>query len=113
MKESNIIEAKSILRFARISPSKVRRILNQIKGRPCNEAILILKFMPYKACSIINKVLLAAISNAKQQSSEENISFFIKDARADTGPFLKRFRPHAQGRGFPIKKHMSHITSMV
>lgn len=112
MTEINNLEAKAVLRYSRISPIKVKRILDQIRGRSCDEALLILKFMPYKACSIIRSVLLSSISNAKQKSSDENVSLFIKEARVDSGPFLKRFCPHAQGRGFPIKKHMSHITSV-
>lgn len=112
MTDIDNLEARAILRYARISPIKVKRILDQIRGRSCDEALLILKFMPYKACSIVRNVLLSSISNAKQKSSDEKISFFIKEAKVDASPFLKRFRPHAQGRGFPIKKHMSHITSL-
>lgn len=112
MTEINNLEAEAVLRYSRISPIKVKRILDQIRGRSCDEALLILKFMPYKACSIIRSVLLSSISNAKQKSSDENVYFIIKEARVDSGPFLKRFCPHAQGRGFPIKKYMSHITSV-
>lgn len=106
------IEATAYLRSAIIAPSKVRRILDQIRGRSCDEAILILRFLPYKACGILNYLLVAAISNAKQKSSKKNIAFFVKEARVDSGMFLKRYCPHAQGRGFPIKKYMSHITSL-
>ena len=113
MTNINNLEAKAVLRYVRISPIKVKRILDQVRGRSCDDALLILKFMPYKACSIVRSVLLSAISNANQKSSEEATSLFIREARVDCGPFLKRFRPHAQGRGFPIKKHMSHITSLV
>lgn len=107
-------EAKAISRYVRVSPSKVRRILNQIRGRTYQDAIMILKYMPYKVCPLILKVVFSAISNAKQSLVEKSdVVFIISEARADEAPFLKRFRPHAQGRGFPIKKRMSHITIKV
>lgn len=96
-------------RYVRISPSKVRRILDQIRGRSSNEALLILKFMPYKGCLIISKVIVSAVANAKSNFGLTNNSFFISEAWVDEGPALKRFCPHAQGRGFPIKKRLSHI----
>lgn len=102
-------------RFVRVSPSKVRRILDQIRGRSVNESLIILKFMPYKVCSIISKVIFSAAANEKVKSNliSTEGSLFITEARADEGPVLKRFCPHAQGRGFPIKKRMSHITSLI
>ena len=105
------LEAVAFSRYVRISPFKVRRILDQIRTRSLSEAILILKFMPHKACPLILKVLLSAASNLKNKSEIADASIFIKEARADGGPFLKRFCPHAQGRGFPIKKRMCHIIS--
>ena len=98
-------------KYIRISPFKVRRILDRIRGRSCNEALLILKFLPHKACPSIAKAILSAMSNAKTNYGLVDKSFFIKEARADAGPVLKRFCPHAQGRGFPIRKRMSHIVS--
>lgn len=105
------IEVSSFARYIRISPFKVRRILDQLRGRPCNEALLILKFMPHKASSSISKAILSAISNAKSNYGLVDKTFFISEARVDSGPVLKRFCPHAQGRAFPIKKRMSHIVS--
>lgn len=100
-------------RFVRISPSKVRRILDQIRGRSVNEALIILKFMPYKVCPIISKVISSAVANEKIKLTSKEGLLSITEARADEGPVLKRFCPHAQGRGFPIKKRMSHITSSI
>jgi large subunit ribosomal protein L22 len=113
MKNNLNLEAEAISRYARTSPYKVRRLLNQIKGRSCDEALLILKFMPHKVCKLIHKLLFSAISNIKQFSDVSDNELFISEARADEASFLKRFRPHAQGRGFPIKKRMCHIISSV
>lgn len=113
MKQNDKLEAFAITRYIRISPSKVRRILDQIRGRSCNEALIILKFMSYKSCPIISKVISSAVSNANNKFNSPEGSFFITEARADSGPSLKRFCPHAQGRGFPIKKQMCHIISLI
>lgn len=113
MKYKSKIEASAFSRYVRISPSKVRRILDQIRGRSSEEALMILKFMPHKACPIIAKVISSALANSKQKFNMDTSSFFITEARADAGPVLKRFCPHAQGRGFPIKKQMSHIISSI
>lgn len=109
MKSAKTLEVSAVARYVRLSPSKVRRVANSIKGRTCNEALLILKFMPYKACPILSKLILSAISNAKVNLGLTDQSFRILEAKVDDGPFMKRFCPHAQGRGFPIKKRMSHI----
>nr|YP_007317210.1 ribosomal protein L22 [Monomorphina aenigmatica]AFZ88812.1 ribosomal protein L22 [Monomorphina aenigmatica] len=107
------IEGIAYSRYVRISPFKIRRILDQIRGHSYSEALIILKFMPYKACLPILKVLTSAASNLKSKFDIKDSFIYITEARADGGPILKRFRPHAQGRGFPIKKYMSHIVSLV
>lgn len=113
MKYNRKLEVSSFARYVRISPFKVRRILDQIRGFDCTEALLILKFMPHRSALVISKVILAAIANARVNFGLVNESFVIKEARVDAGPILKRFCPHAQGRGFPIKKRMSHIVSLI
>jgi large subunit ribosomal protein L22 len=113
MKKVNKVETVAISRYVRISPFKVRRILDQIRGRSYDESVGILSFMPYKACPVILNTLRSAAANAKNRYSIKTSSLIIKEARADSGPTLKRFRPHAQGRGFPIKKRMSHIISKI
>lgn len=113
MKKNKNLEVSAFARYVRISPAKVRRILNQLRGRSCNEALMILKFMPHKSCPIISKVIISAMSNAKANLGiiDKEIPILISEARVDEGPSLKRFCPHAQGRGFPIRKRMSHIVS--
>nr|YP_009397278.1 ribosomal protein L22 [Thuretia quercifolia]ARW66464.1 ribosomal protein L22 [Thuretia quercifolia] len=104
--------SKAIGKYLRISTHKARRILEQIKGKKYNDAKLILKFMPYRACKNINKILESAFSNIQQKNIEEinKNKIFIKEAIADQGPTLKRFQPRAQGRAFPIRKPTCHIT---
>lgn len=111
MKSKRNVEICSFVRYVRISPFKIRRILDQVRGRSCNEALLILKFMPHKACTVVSKAIFSAVSNARANYGLVDESFIITEARADSGPILKRFCPHAQGRAFPIKKRVSHIVS--
>lgn len=104
--------SKAINKYLRLSTHKARRVLKQIKGKKYNEAVLILNFMPYRCCKIIIKTLQSACNNMENNNNlkidKNNLS--IKKAFADQGPTLKRFKPRAQGRAFPIRKPMCHIT---
>nr|YP_010032332.1 ribosomal protein L22 [Schizocladia ischiensis]QOW07539.1 ribosomal protein L22 [Schizocladia ischiensis] len=105
--------AKAISKYVRISPTKVRGILDQIRGRSYMEALMMLEFLPYKACKPICQVLNSAASNAQNNLGVTKQSLIIKTTFADQGPTLKRFRPRAQGRGYQIKKPTCHITIIV
>jgi large subunit ribosomal protein L22 len=107
IKNQNII---AIAKYIRISPSKVRRVLNQIRGRSYQEALMILEFLPYKACEPIWRVLNSAAANAQNNLSLKKQELIIKIAFADQGPTLRRIRPRAQGRGYKILKPTCHIT---
>ncbi|MFN9175313.1 MAG: 50S ribosomal protein L22 [Synechocystis sp.] len=106
-------EVKAIARYVRMSPLKVRRVLDQIRGRSYREALIILEFMPYKACEPILKVLRSAVANAEHNEGLDPTSLVISQAFADGGPSLKRFRPRAQGRAYQIRKPTCHITVAV
>lgn len=96
-------------KYIRISPIKVRSILNQLKGRPAQEAYFILHFMPNKSSQIISNVLKAALANADMKYGKSSSPFFISKAVADEVTSLKRFQPRSQGRAFPISKPFSNI----
>lgn len=106
-------ETKAIARFVRMSPHKVRRVLDQIRGRSYAEALIILEFMPYKACEPIRQVLRSAAANAEHNNGLEPSTLIVSQAYADGGPSLKRFRPRAQGRAYQIRKPTCHITVAV
>ena len=106
-------EVKAIARYIRMSPFKVRRVLDQIRGRQYREALIILEFMPYKACEPILKVLRSAVANAEHNSGLDPADLVVSRAYADGGPTLKRFRPRAQGRAYQIHKPTCHITIAV
>jgi large subunit ribosomal protein L22 len=106
-------EVKAIARYVRMSPHKVRRVLDQIRGRSYREALIILEFMPYRACDPILKVLRSAAANAEHNVGLDRSQLQITQAFADQGPSLKRFRPRAQGRAYQIRKPTCHITIAV
>ncbi len=106
-------EVKAVARYIRMSPLKVRRVLDQIRGRSYREALIILEFMPYAACDPILKVLRSAVANAEHNQGHTPADLIVSQAYADQGPVLKRFRPRAQGRAYQIRKPTCHITIAV
>jgi large subunit ribosomal protein L22 len=107
------MEAKAIAKYVRMSPMKIGVVLDLIRGKNINEAFAILKYTPKDAAEVVNKVLKSAVANAENNLSLDNTRLFVAEAHVGAGPVLKRFRPHAQGRAFSIKKRTSHVTVIV
>ena len=105
--------AKAHGNFIRGSASKVRRVLDQIRGKSYRDALIMLEFMPYRSTEPITKVLRSAVANAEHNLGMDPSTLIINSASADMGPVMKRFRPRAQGRAFAIKKQTCHITISV
>lgn len=106
-------EVRAIARYIRMSPFKVRRVLDQIRGRSYREALIILEFMPYRACEPIIKALRSAVANAEHNNGYDPSTLVVSQAYADQGPKLRRFRARAQGRAYQIHKPTCHITVAV
>jgi len=104
-----ITQANAVGRYIRMSPRKVRRVLNQIRGKTYKEALMLLEFMPYKACGPIWQVIYSAAANAEHNLKLNKEKLIISEAFANQGPVFKRFRPRAQGQGFGIRKPTCHI----
>jgi len=107
------MEAKAIAKYIRISSMKIGVVLDLIRGKNVNEAFAILQYTPKDAAEVINKVLKSAVANAENNMNLDVTRLFVAEAYSCQGPTLKRFRPHAQGRAFRIKKRTSHITLVV
>lgn len=106
-------QVKAVAKYVRMSPRKVRRVLDQIRGKSYQDALIILEFMPYKACEPIVKVLRSAAANAEHNNGIPPAKLVVSEAFADAGPTLRRFRPRAQGRAYQIRKPTCHITVAV
>ncbi|MBU0991755.1 MAG: 50S ribosomal protein L22 [Proteobacteria bacterium] len=107
------MDVKAVTKYVRISPYKVRKILGDIKGKPVELSLNLLKFMPQKAAGIVEKTLRSAIANADHNAGLDVDSLIVSNITVDQGPSLKRFRARARGRGARILKKSSHITVVV
>jgi len=110
------MEARARLRFLRMSPRKVRRVVDLIRGKDVDEALNILHFTPKRAALPIEKTLRSAVANylnvseAKKVSSEELV---VQRAFVDGGFTMKRLRAGSMGRASRIRKRTCHITIIV
>lgn len=112
------MEAKATASYVRVTPMKARRVINLIRGKQAEEALVILKFAPQGASEPVYKIVASAVANARQKAAQQGVPFkeeelFISEAYANEGPTMKRFQPRAQGRAFRINKRTSHITVVV
>lgn len=102
--------AKAKLSYARISPRKVKIVIDLIRNKPVGEALAILKLTPKAASPIVEKLLLSAMANAETNHGMDIDKLYVAEIFAGAGPILKRIQPRAQGRAFRIFKRTSHIT---
>jgi large subunit ribosomal protein L22 len=104
------MEVKAITRYVRIAPRKARLVTELIKGKPVEEALTILRYVPKKAARLVDKTLRSAVANAEQNPNIDVDTLYIKRIFVDGGPTMKRWRPRAMGRATKIIKRTSHIT---
>ena len=101
---------KAVARYIRISPYKVRVVLDLIRGKNVNEAVAILDNVSKAGALPIKKVVLSAAANAEHNLQMNAADLYVAECYADQGPTLKRMQPMGHGRGFRILKRTSHIT---
>ncbi|PKM80566.1 MAG: 50S ribosomal protein L22 [Firmicutes bacterium HGW-Firmicutes-14] len=106
-------EARAIAKYIRISPRKVRQVVDLIKGKKVGEALAILKFTPRRAATAVEKVVKSAVANAEHNLELNKDDLIIAEAFVDQGPTLKRYNPRAMGRADLIRRRTSHITVVV
>lgn len=104
------MESMAVHKYARVTPRKARRVVDLIRGKRAGDALVSLRFMPYRAARLVEKVLKSAISNAEQKKAKDAEALLISKALVDVGPTMKRVMPRAMGRANIIKKRTSHIT---
>jgi large subunit ribosomal protein L22 len=107
------VRVSATAKYLRGSTRKARLVVQVIRGRPVEEAAALLRFMPQHAAKDVAKVLKSATANAENNLNLSADDLVVVDARADEGPTIKRWRPRAQGRAFPIHKPVTHITVTV
>ncbi len=107
------MQAKAITKNVRISATKVRQVLDVVRGKPVNRALATLQYMPQKAAREVARTVRSAAANAENNFDMSPEDLVIKTIYADEGPTLKRFMPRARGRADRINKRTTHITVIV
>jgi large subunit ribosomal protein L22 len=107
------VRVSATAKYLRGSTRKANLVVAAIKGRPVEEAASLLRFMPQHAAQDVLRVLKSATANAENNHNLSAEDLVVVEAHANEGPTIKRWRPRAQGRAFPIHKPMTHITIVV
>jgi len=107
------MEVTAKLRYARISPQKVRLVADQVRGMSVENALEVLSFSQKKAARIVKKILDSAIANAEHNEGADIDELSVSKVMVDQAPVMKRIRPRAKGRANRILKRTSHITLAV
>ena len=107
------MEAKAVAKYVRLSPRKVQRLTQMIRGRPVNEAQALLRFVPTPAARVVEKALKSAVANAENNLELERGTLVVARAYVDEGPSMKRVQARARGRADVMTRHSSHITIIV
>ena len=110
---SKIQYVKATAKYIRMSPHKMRRVINQIRGCSYQEALMILEFLPYRAGGPVWQIIHSAAANAKHNYNLDKKNLMIDKIYVDEGPKLKRIRPRAQGKAYAILKPTCHITVVI
>ena len=104
---------RAVAKDVRISPQKVRLVIDQVRGKRVNEALAILRFLPQGAAREVARVVRSAAANAEHNNDMDPEDLIIALAFADDGMKLKRFTARSRGRPGPQLKRFSHITIVV
>jgi large subunit ribosomal protein L22 len=108
------MEATAQSKYLRMSPQKVRLVVDLIRGQDAGEALNILRFTKKGATREVEKVLRSAIANAEQKSENVDVDrLVVAKAYVDDGPRAKRIRPAPMGRAYRYQRRMSHVTVVV
>ena len=97
-------------RYLRMSPQKVRLVLDAVRGKTVVEARVQLRFLQKAASEPVLKLINSAVANATNNFGLSEDGLWVKKIVADGGPILYRFRPAAMGRSTPIRKRTTHMT---
>jgi large subunit ribosomal protein L22 len=108
--ERRALGPQASLNYLRMSPQKVRLVVDLIRGRAVEEALNILTFSPKAAARPLGKLLKSAVANADQKGGLDLDKLVVKTATVDEGPTWRRWLPRAQGRATRIRKRTSHVT---
>jgi large subunit ribosomal protein L22 len=107
------MEARAIVKTVRITPRKVRLVIDLVRGKKVSEALAILANTNKSASPVVVKLINSAVANAVNNNNMSKDDLYIKEIHADDGVRMKRFMPRAKGSASSIIKRTSHITVVV
>ena len=107
------MEAKARQTNIKMTARKLRRVINEVRGKAVTDALDMLRFMPYFAAKVVEKNLKAAAANAFEQAGVKADALKISEIFADESVTYKRGKPRAQGRIYRRLKRTSHLTIKV
>ncbi|HLG30674.1 MAG TPA: 50S ribosomal protein L22 [Candidatus Brocadiales bacterium] len=102
--------SRAVHKYVKISPKKIRLVLDLIKGNDVEKAFSDLTSIRKRSAPLVAKLLKSAVANASEKGHSDTETLYIKEAFVSQGPAFKRFRARAMGRATRRKKMMSHIT---
>lgn len=105
--------ARATAKFLRVPPRKARRVVDLIRGKRADRALVDLRFLPIRAAKAIEKILASAVANAENNFSMKRDALVISKITVDSGPAFKRVEARARGQAGYKRKRMSHITIVV
>jgi len=103
------MQYRAIHRYADMSARKIRPFAALIRGRPADEALELLRFLPNKSARLLEQVVKSALGNAEDRGARDIDELVVVESRVDGGPIMKRIMPRARGTAYPIKRRVAHI----
>jgi len=103
------MEYRAVHRYADMSARKIRPFAALIRGRPADEALELLRFLPNKSARLLEQVVKSALGNAEDRGARDIDELVVVESRVDGGPIMKRIMPRARGTAYPIKRRVAHI----
>lgn len=107
------METKAVERYLRMSPRKIRYVVDMIRSKSIEDAIDILSLTPKAAAIVVKKAIQSAVANATENHKMKEEDLFISRILVNEGPTLKRFKPRARGRATRIRKRTAHLSVYV
>ena len=107
------MEVKAVAKNVRLTPRKVRLVLDLVRGKDVKEALAILKFTPRNTAPVVSKLIKSAVANATNNHQMNEEKLYVKNIYADEARVLKHWMPRAKGSASQILKRSSHITVVV
>jgi large subunit ribosomal protein L22 len=107
------MQARATAKYLDVSPRKARLVADVVRGRPVEQALAMLQFMPNKSAKMVWKVIRSASANAENNYAMDTDTLYVSEIFVNEGPTQRRFRPRAHGRVSPLLKRSAHVTAVV